>query len=213
MSELPTAMAANLAGNRVLLFGAVKIELRSGYTIRLLDGSGALMIGGELYQGRDPIYGVLDTVEGIEDTIGDSVPTLDLGLIPAGDVALASLIDSGEQGSEVTAMVGTVDLSTGQPVATPYTVFTGFLDVPTITWGENDRRLGYTVASDADRLFRVEEGRRLSSAFHQLVWPGETGLDYCTDVEVTIAWGQAVDNTVVYTRTNLPGYADTYNRT
>ncbi|NOW44113.1 hypothetical protein FHW96_000240 [Novosphingobium sp. SG751A] len=212
MSQLPPAMSAALADNRVLLFGAARIALPD-YTIRLLDGSGALMIGGELYQGRDDVYGVLDTIEGIEESLSEETPTLSIGLIPATDTALAALVDPAVQGSEVQVMVGVVDLSTGQPVATPYQVFVGELDVPTITWGENDRRLEYRVNSVGERFFQIEEGRRLSSAFHQSVWPGEKGLDYCTDVEITLAWGQAVDNSVVYTRSNLPGYAETFNRT
>lgn len=212
MSQLPPAMSAALADTRVLLFGAVRIAL-PGYTVRLLDGSGALMIGGELYQGRDTTYGVLDTIDGIDESMGEDAPTISIGIIPASDAALSALVDPAVQGSEVQVMVGVVDLSTGQPVATPYQVFVGELDVPTITWDDKDRRLEYRVVSVAERFFQIEEGRRLSSAFHQSVWPGEKGLDYCTDVEITLAWGQAVDNSVVYTRSNLPGFAETFNRT
>jgi hypothetical protein len=212
MSQLSPAMAAALAESRVLLFGAVRIALPN-YTIRLLDGSGALPIGNEIYQGRDATYGVLDTIEGIEESLGAEAPTLSIGLIPASDAALAALVDPSVQGAEVQVMVGVVNLSTGQPVGIPYQVFVGELDVPTITWGENDLRLEYRVISVAERFFQIEEGRRLSSAFHQSVWPGEKGLDYCTDVEITLPWGQAVDNSVIYTRSNMPGYAETFNRT
>lgn len=213
MSELPVAMSAALAGNRVIMFGAVRIALLTGYTICLLDGAGALMINGELYQGRDPVYGVLDTMEGMEDSIGDDAPTMTIGLLTPNNAALSVLLDPAVQGSEVTVMVGVVDFSTGQPVAVPYSVFVGELDVPTPSWDANTRQVEYTVVSVAERLFQLEEGRRLSDAFHQKVWPGEKGLHYCTDVEFVLAWGQAVDNTVVYTRSNLPGYAETYNRT
>lgn len=212
MSQLSPLLSAALAESRVMLFGAVRVAL-PGYTIRLLDGSGALTIGGELYQGRDASYGTLDTIEGIEEDMGDNAPTLTIGLIPATDAALAALIDPAVQGSEIQIMVGAVSMATGQPVGTPYQVFVGELDVPTIAWGENDRRLEYRVNSVGERFFQIEEGRRLSSAFHQSVWPGEKGLDHCTDVEITLAWGQAVDNSVVYTRSNLPGYAETFNRT
>lgn len=212
MAELPTAMAAALADPRVLYFGAVQITLPD-YTIRLLDGAAVLTINGQIFRGRDPIYGVLDTIDGLEDNIGDDATSLKLGLIPPSSAALAALVDPAVQGSEVLIMVGVVDFSTGQPVATPYSAFRGELDVPTVDWDSNDRRLEYTVVSVAERLFQVEEGRRLSSAFHQKVWPGEKGLDYCTDVEIILPWGQKADNTVVFTRSNLPGYAETYNRT
>ena len=60
----------------------------------------------------------------------------------------------------------------------------------------------------------TEEGRRLSDAFHQLVWPGEMGLAFVTDVETTVPWGQALDTTVIETRTNLPSMGgSTFNRT
>ncbi|WCT78872.1 hypothetical protein [Novosphingobium humi] len=212
MTQLSPAMAAALAGERVLLFGAVRIDL-PGHPIRLLDGAGALTIGGELYQGRDDVYGVLDTIEGLEEAIGNDAPTLTIGLIPASDLALDALVDPAVQGCEVQVMIGVVNLASGQPVALPYQVFVGELDVPTIAWGENDLRLEYRVVSVAERFFQIEEGRRLSSAFHQSVWPGEKGLDHCTDVEVILAWGQSVDNSVVYTRSNVPGIAETFNRT
>ncbi|NKI99581.1 hypothetical protein [Novosphingobium sp. SG707] len=212
MSQLPPAMSTALEDSRVLLFGAIRGALPD-YTIRLLDGAGALTVAGELYQGRDETYGVLDTIEGVEEDMGDNSPTLNIGLIPASDTALAALIDPAIQGSEIQIMVGVVSMVTGQPVAVPYQMFVGELDVPTISWAGNDRRLEYRVNSVGERFFQIEEGRRLSSAFHQSVWPGEKGLDYCTDVEITLAWGQAVDNSVVYTRSNLPGYAETFNRT
>lgn len=212
MARLPAAMVSALAMGRVLFFGAVRIALPE-YTICLLDGAGVLTINGETYRGKDPTYGVLDTIDGLEDSAGDDAPNVKLGLIPASDAALASLIDPAVQGSAVQIMVGVVDFSTGQPVATPYAAFLGELDVPTVDWDMVDRRLEYSVVSVAERMFQLEEGRRLSSAFHQKVWPGEKGLDYCTDVEIVLAWGQKVDNTVVYTRSNLPGYAETYNRT
>jgi hypothetical protein len=40
----------------------------------------------------------------------------------------------------------------------------------------------------ADRLFTINEGNVLSSAFHQAVWPGELGLDNAIDVGTTVAW-------------------------
>ena len=212
MAELTTGMQSALAAGRVILFGAVQIVFPT-YTLRLLDGAGELMIGGYKYVGRDATYGVLDTIKGVTDMVDEKAPTVTLGLIPAGDTALSTLIDPSVQGSAVTIMVGVVDPATGLAVPDPYAVFVGELDVPTVTWGDNDRRLEYRVVSIAERLFQVEEGRRLSPSFHQRVWPGETGLDLVTGVEKTIAWGQQTA-TVIETRTNLPSMGgSTLNRT
>ena len=213
MSELTPALASALAGRRVLMFGAVEIQLPS-YDLCLLDGSGQVVIGSKTFVGRDPVYGVLDTIKGLTDMIGDKAPTVTLGLIPASDTALATLVSAAVQGSIVTIRIGAIDMATGLVVPDPYLVFTGELDVPTIKWAANDRRLEYRVTSVAERLFSIEEGRRLSSAFHKKVWPGELGLDFATDVETTVAWGQAVKNPGVQTRTNLPSMGGTtFSRT
>ena len=210
MSELPPALAAALRGDRPLLFGCVTINL-PGYDLRLLDGSGQLMVGANLYVGRDPTYGVLDTIKGLADTLGDTAPAVTLGLIPSTTASLAALLDPGVQGSPVTIAMGCVDISTGTAVSAPYVLFTGELDVPNVTWDANDRRMEYKVTSVAERLFTTEEGRRLSDAFHQKVWPGELGMAFVTDVETYVPWGQKLDTTVLETRTNIPSYGNITN--
>ncbi len=202
MAELSPVLAAALRGDRPLLVGIVDIGL-SGYDLLLVDGAAELMIGGRKAVGRDPVYGVLDTVKGLADAMGDQAPSVSLGLIPSTDVALAHLLDPAVQGSPVTISVGCVDPWTGLMIGT-YALFTGELDVPIVTWDANERRMEYKVTSIAERLFATEEGIRLSDAFHQAVWPGELGLAFVTDVETIVDWGMKVDNTVVYTRTNIP---------
>ncbi|HWU03177.1 MAG TPA: hypothetical protein VN222_10595 [Novosphingobium sp.] len=212
MAELSPAVQTAMVQPRVPLFGAVRIQFPT-YDLRLLDGSGTLSWNGLTYVGRDPTYGTLDTIKGLADQVGDQAPELQLGLIPADDVALSLLTDPSVQGATVTASIGVFDMLTGIVLPDPYAVFVGELDVPSITWDANDRRLEYTVISVADRFFQIEEGRRLSDAFHRKVWPGETGMKMATGVEYDLPWAQKWDSSVVYTRSNLPGYTETYNRT
>lgn len=201
MAELPIPLAAALRGDRPLLFGSVEINL-PGYDLLLLDGAGQLMVGGRLFVGRDTTYGVLDTIKGLADSIGDQAPSITLGLIPATDAALATLVDPAVQGATCTIAMGCVDIATGTAVSAPYVLFVGELDVPTVTWDTNDRRLEFKVTSIAERLFATEEGKRLSDAFHQKVWPGELGLAFVTDVETWVPWGQKLDSSALETRTN-----------
>ena len=184
-----------------MLFGCVEINL-PGYDLLLLDGSAQLMVGNRLFVGRDPTWGVLDTIKGLADTLEDQAPAISLGLIPATDVALAQLIDPALQGSTVTIAMGCVDMWTGTAVSAPYVLFVGELDVPTVSWDANDRRLEFKATSIAERLFATEEGKRLSDAFHQKVWPGELGLAFVTDVETYVPWGQKLDTSAIETRTN-----------
>jgi hypothetical protein len=213
MAELSPALAAALRGERPLLVGIVEINL-PGHDLLLLDGAAEIMIGGRKFLGCDPTYGVLDTVKGLADSLGDQAPAVTLGLIPADTLALARLLDPALQGSPVRISIDCVDMATGQVTGGGYTLFVGELDVPTINWDANDRRIEFKVTSNAERLFATEEGIRLSDAFHQRVWPGELGLAFVTDVETVVAWGQKTDNSAIETRTNSPSIgAITYART
>lgn len=203
MSQLSPQLAAALRGERPLLFGAVEINLKTGDDVFLLDGAGELMVGNRKFVGRDPTYGVLDSIKGLADVIGDNSPVLTVTLIPSDTAALASFINPAVQGSQVTVMMGSIDIATGLVIDTG-TLFVGELDVPTIKWGKNDRRLEYRVTGVGERLFQVEEGKRLSDAWHQSVWPGETGMSLVTGVETYVPWGQKLDLTAVETRTDLP---------
>jgi hypothetical protein len=212
MSELTPAQQTAMAADRIILFGAVEINL-PGYDLCLCDGSAVFSFGGKTFRGRDPIYGVLDTIKGLSDKKDEQAPAFTLGLIPAGDAALSDLVDPAVQGSQVVISVGTINPATGQPTPDPYAVLYGELDVPTVKWGANDRRLEYRGGTVADRLFNIEEGRRLSSAFHTKVWPGELGMDFVTDIETVVPWGESYTTSGLEVRSNLTGYIETFNRT
>jgi hypothetical protein len=171
----------------VLLFGAVRIALPHA-TLCLLDGAGALTIGGELYQGRDPVYGVLDTIEGI-DQLGDDAPAIRWP-DPRQRCRDGRADRSGCRAARCRSW--SASIATGQPVATPHSVFVGELDVPTINCRERPA-LEYTVVSVAERLFRWRRAPP-SSAFHQEGVARRDRPRLCTDVEITLAWGQKVDN-------------------
>ncbi|MDO7843459.1 hypothetical protein [Sphingomonas immobilis] len=207
MSELDALLSDALRAARPVLFGSVEINL-PGHDLLLLDGSAELMVDGRKFVGRDPAYGVLDSIKGLSDSMDDQAPMLTIGLIAANTTALATLIDPAVQGSPTKVSMGCVDMATGLSVGTPYLLFSGELDVPTVSWNDHDRRLEYKAISIVDRLFTVEEGRRLSNAFHQYVWPGELGCAFVTNVETWVPWGQKLNTASVETRTNLPGYGN-----
>lgn len=203
MSELSPALATALAGDRPLVFGAVRLGLPGG-VVRLLDGAGVLTIGSETYTGRDATWGVLDTIKGLSDTTADSAPSVSIGMIPATGLALSTMLDPALQGSTVLVMIGVANPATGALIDT-YTLFSGQLDVPTVTWGANDRRVEFKCSSIAERLFAVEEGLRLSDASHQNFWSGELGLAFVTGVENSVAWGQQLDTSADKIRTDQGG--------
>jgi len=212
MSQLSPELAAAMRGERPLLFGMVEVNLPD-HDIFLLDGSGQVMVGNRLFVGRDPTYGVLDSIKNLGDSVGDKSKAVTITLLPSSSASLAELVRPEVQGSQVTVSIGVLDIQTGLCTGT-YVLQTGQLDVPIIKWGKNTRSLEYNVTGVGERMFQTEEGKRLSDSWHQSVWPGETGLSLVTDVETYVPWGQKLDLTAVETRTDIPSIGQiTYKRT
>lgn len=190
MSALSAGLETALQAERPLVFGAVRIAL-PGYTLRLLDGSGVVTFGSETYAGEDASFGVLSTVSSLTDGMGDEAPAFDVTIIPPNDTAAAILAAATMQGAAVQLFLGAIDRETGLTLGDPYLVFSGEIDVPTISSGPEGREVEYQVVSVMERLFDEDEGAKLSDAFHQSIWPGETAFFDVTGIEQTIYWGQA----------------------
>jgi hypothetical protein len=188
MTTLTTGMDTALRADAPLIFGALKIEL-PGYTLRLLDGAGKIVFGGETYVGRDDTYGVLAAIDQIDDGVGDQAPSLSITLTPGTDAGAAALLSPGVQGSTVQLWLGVLDRATGVPIPDPDLLFYGEVDVPTLKAGKGSRSVALDCVSGFERLFADDEGIRLSDAFHKTVWSGETGLANVTGVTKKIYWG------------------------
>lgn len=178
-----------LAQPAPLLFGALRIELPD-YTLRLLDGSAALIINGETYTGLDATFGTISSISELTEEIGDSAPEITVTLFPPDVSATAVLSHPNMQGCVATLMVGAVDATSGTVIGQPEILFIGEIDVPTIGIDESGARtLEYTIVSVFERLFEVEEGQRASNGWHQSIWPGERGLEFMTGTDVNLYWG------------------------
>lgn len=178
-----------LAQPSVLLFGALKIDL-PGYTLRLIDGSANILIGGDLYLGQDPVFGTIAEISELTEEIGDQAPEITIALFPPDATASATLSSPAMQGSIVTLMAGAVDPVSGIAIGAPEILFLGEVDVPTINLEQSGaRKVEYTVVSVFERLFEVEEGQRATDSWHQSIWPGERGLEFMTGTDVNLYWG------------------------
>jgi hypothetical protein len=189
MSQLTPEMDEALGGLRVKIFGAVRIDLNDGRVIRLLDGAGRAEFGAGVFKGRDSTFGTIQAVEAISDGIGDEAPGITLTLTPASSAASADLSSPDMQGSRIRFWLGAVNPKTGAVIPDPHPLFDGELDVPVLHVGPKEFTLDLECVSGGERLFENEEGVRLSDAFHQSVWPGETGLAYMTGITRDIIWG------------------------
>jgi len=186
-------MQTALGADTPIVFGALKIALTGGATIRLLDGAGSVSFnaggGVETFTGSDPVFGVLSAIDEIADGVGDEAPGLSITLLPASDAAAVDLANPTMQGSPVTLWLGAVDRATGAVIADPLMIFYGELDQPTLVIDKGVRELEFECVSGFERMFENDEGARLADSFHQNVWPGETGLAQVTGITRTIYWG------------------------
>jgi hypothetical protein len=186
---MPTpAMEAALQQTFANLFGALEINL-PGKDIRLLDGSAAITIDGNLFTGDDEEYGTLHEVEAFDDGMGDQAPRLSLTLLPASILAAETMLDPSAQGARVRVLLGAFIRETGIAVEDPILLFEGEVDQGSLRIGKSSRMLDYECAGGFERFFENQEGNRLAPGFHKSVWPGETGLDNVTGVAETIYWG------------------------
>jgi hypothetical protein len=189
MTRLTPALDVALSQDRPFMYGSVEINL-PGYDLRLLDGSGVLQVDGQSFFGEDPIYGVLESIDELDDGLGDEAPGISVNLLPASEAAAGQLSSPTFQGARVRIRVGAVDRATGYSVGSEL-LFDGEIDVPTLTIGKSRRALSFECVSSFERFFDNDEGARLSDSFHQSIWPGETGFANITGVEQTIYWGVA----------------------
>jgi hypothetical protein len=193
MSVLAPGLAAELEKDVATIFGAVEINF-TGADVRLLDGSAQLTFGGNLFSGEHATFGSLSSIEDFEDGTGDEAPGLVVTLIPNVGAAAADISNAGMQGARVRLWIGAVNETTGAVIAEPYLLFNGEIDIPTLRLSDNDRSVEYACVGGMEKLFEAEEGIRLAPAFHQVVWPGETGLNHVTGIQDNFYWGQNTPN-------------------
>lgn len=182
-------MTAALSAPTVLMFTAVKIQLPYAVTLYLLDGPAVLTFGGNTFSGVDPTYGALAGIEALDDGIDTEAPGLKLTIAAPNKEAAEFLSDPGVQGSPVSVWEGVVDKATGLVVEDPDLVFTGEIDVPTLSFADRQRLVEYDLSSIWERFFADDEGARLSDAYHQSIFPGELGLQFVTGVTSQTYWG------------------------
>lgn len=188
MTTLSPALDTALAGDRVIIFGALTLTV-GGDTVRLLDGSDEIEIAGNVYSGEDATYGTWAALDKFTDGTGDSAPSIVVSITPRDNDAIETLTGPDMQGQTVRVTVGAVSETTGQLIGDPYTLFDGEVDIARYIFGRKTSEVEYECVGGMDRMFFDDEGIRLVPSFHVTVWPGEQGLNHVTGIRDTIYWG------------------------
>jgi hypothetical protein len=169
------------------LAGLCQIDL-PGRTIRLCDGA-FVDWAGNRFDSQDVDFGTISTVDQVSEAVSDEAPSGKLTMLPPSTTAAAALFQPDAQGSTMTFWLAEINPATGGVVGAPDTLFVGFLDNISLKVGKTERSVDLEFMSQAERLFWTKEGNVLSSRFHKEVWPGETGLDQATGVQIAVPWG------------------------
>lgn len=186
--RMTPAMETALRQQGVLIFVCGQAEL-PGYNLRLLDGAGEVTWGGVTFRSKDERFGILGGIDAITDGIGDQAPQVSVTFLPPSETAAADLAHPSQQSSRIRLWIGAIDPATRAVIAEPYILFDGELDQPTLTIDKGHREVEFDCVSSFEKLFRDEEGVRLSDTHHQEIWPGEQGLSDVTGIVKQIIWG------------------------
>lgn len=170
-----------------MLAGLFKMELPDR-TVRLIDG-GFTFWDGELYQSKDDVFGVIDSMQPIEDGEGDDAPDGSLTLIPASNAAASSLSRPEYQGSRLRFWVAEIHPMTGLVIGDPEQMADLMIDTVNYIVNRSGRRLVINFGSYAERFFLRNRGNTLSARFHSKHFPNERGFDNANGVGIGVAWG------------------------
>jgi hypothetical protein len=168
------------------LTGLLKIELPS-HDILLCDGA-FFTLGADTYRSKDGVFGTIESVEAIEEGVGDTVPAVVLTMLPPSTSAVVDISQPGNQTSRVTFRIAEYDTET-MVITSSDVLFLGQVDQTVLTLGRTSRKLAISVVSLAERLFEGNIGNSLNPTFHKYVWSGETGHDNATGLSIPVAWG------------------------
>lgn len=173
-------------GDMVGITTLLEIKLPA-HTIRVCDG-GEFYFQGELYKAEDDTFGTVAGAENYGDGEGDEAPAGSIIFYPKDNAAANILVSPDMQFSEVTAWAAEYVPETGAIINSQH-LLSALVDIPILKINRGERSVEFTLVSQMERFFNLNEGNRLSEAFHKSVWPGERGFDNMSGIERQIAWG------------------------
>ena len=172
--------------NQVALTGLVQIDLPER-TLRYCDG-GFFEFEGETFRSSDETFGTIGALAAMSEGVGDTVPALQMTLLPANDAAPADISKPGHQTARVRFWIAEFDVDTGV-IGSSEVMFDGQVDQTILTVGKGTKTLDVSVVSLAERLFEGNIGNTLNPTWHKSVWPGEKGHDNAVGLSIPVAWG------------------------
>ena len=155
--------------------------------------------GAELYIGRHPDYGVLNSVGSIKDGAEAQTTRIDISIQPASDVATAALASPNTQGVRIQWWEGAIDQNSGLLIGGPELKFDGEIDKARLQVGDS-WLLTLECGTQAERQLEPNADWRLNNAFQQTIWPDDQGLIYVDGVARKKEWRSRPENPGLFKR-------------
>jgi hypothetical protein len=181
---LPQALADEFIASELKPFYAVELLFDSG-AVRFWTGYGEITANGEEWSGSGQIMGIAPSNETTD--LSANGMTLTFGGLDPNIVAIA--LTENYRGRTATLYIGALD-STNQPVSTLYQLFSGRMDVMSITEDGNTSTLTISIENvlidlDRPRIRKYTTEEQLSR------YPNDESLKYVASLqEKDIAWGR-----------------------
>lgn len=189
------ATATALDTQRPLVFYCLETVLNGDsppVTLRLLDGPGSIAFGGMTFLGEDPVYGPMGAPAAIVQGVAANAVTFSFDMFAPSDDAALDLLEAATEDCTVRVWgPGVLDRATGLPVASPDLIFSGYVNGAVLTIDLGKAGVSIEVIDGFGRMLDRGDGYSMNNAAHQSIRPGETGLIFMIDVELTVYWGEA----------------------
>jgi hypothetical protein len=189
--SLAPSHASAVAASHYTTVEAVQIKLPNK-TLNLLSGAGvaSFIVGTAMttFVGSDPEFGKLGSIGQVSLSMDAASPAWKFSLMPNSPAALA-VLGSGSQGSVVQYWTLVINPANGA-VINAHQLWFGLIDTATITLSVSGLRADFDVLTATELLMAANEGERLTPAWQQLHFPGQTGLRFNVDAKDQPFWGQ-----------------------
>lgn len=181
-SGFQTEIEADVLRPIIMIHG----EFDSG-DLRFWTGVGDLVYSGDTYTGSGDLL-KMNSVSETQSLTANNV-AFELSGLPSSIVAIALAEDY--QGRPITAYFAVLDQDFNI-IADPYVIFSGKMDVMTIS--DNGKEAVITVNCESDLIILKESGeRRYTPEDQKQDYPGDLGLDFVPiiqDIELTFGAGR-----------------------
>lgn len=150
----------------------VRMELQSG-VVRLTDG-GFAVYANEIYLGRQPGYGSLDTVGSLTEGGSGTTTRIELTINAETPAAMEDIANPLNQGGVVQWWEGSIDPATGALIGQPLRKFQGQFDYGRFTVGESSWSVVIECGTEGELQLIPNTDWRANDATHRRIW-GELG--------------------------------------